>query len=118
MDVFRDDEYMFTLATLEQELNQNESNNSCIPPGFYFVEHYSGQKNKNVFHILGTDPRSYILIHAGNFNTSTTGCVVVGLTHADINSDGYQDTVSSNDALNKLRDICQNQKAISIEIKS
>lgn len=117
MDVYRDDEYLFTLATLEQEWNNNETSNSCVPPNFYQVKPYSSKGHPDTFILLDTKPRTYILIHKGNYYNHTEGCILVGLTHSDINNDGYYDVANSTDALNKLREVCKNEKAIYIQIK-
>lgn len=118
MDVYRNDEYLFTLATLEQEWNNNMTSNSCIPPGFYMAEHYNSPNHPNTFIIKDTEPRTYILIHILNFFYQTEGCIGVGLTHGDTNKDGYSDLVRSADAMNKLREVCKNETVISIQINS
>ena len=117
MDVFRDSEYLFTLATLEQEWNNNKKLNSCIPPGFYKVEHWSSKKHPNTFIIRDTEPRTYILIHIGNTHRSSSGCILAGLSHGDIDGDGYRDVIRSTDAINKLRMECEDEEVIYIDIK-
>lgn len=117
MDVFDGNLYLFTLSTLEQEWNNNETSNSCIPFGFYIVKPYKRPNGDMAFILEGTSPRTYILIHKGNLHTHTEGCILVGLTFDDINNDGLYDVVSSGDAMDKLLDACKNEKVISINIK-
>lgn len=117
LDVYKDNEFLCCLATLEQEWNNNEPSNSCVPHGFYVVEHYHSQKYANVLKLKDVKDRSYILIHNGNYNTHTKGCILVGLTHSDINKDGYLDVVDSRKALEKLMQICKGESVISINIE-
>lgn len=117
LDVYKDNLFQFSLATLEQEWNNNKTSNSCIPKGYYIVEHYNSNSHPNSFIIQGTEPRTYILIHKGNYHTHTEGCILPGLTHSDINNDGYIDVVSSGDAMKKLNYLCEGETIISIEIK-
>lgn len=116
MDVYKNNVYQFSLATLEQEWNNNVISNSCIPPGFYIVEHCNTKKHPNSFLLKGTEPRTAIMIHILNFMFQTEGCIGVGLYHEDINADGYPDLVSSGKAMDKLRAICKNEKTIFINI--
>ena len=116
IEVWNNNEFILSLVTLEQEWNNNEISNSCIPIGEYNVNHYSSSKYPNVLILHDTKPRTKILIHSGNYNTHTKGCILVGLTHSDINNDGYLDVVSSRTALKKLMQICKNETNISIII--
>ena len=96
---------VFSFYTLELGWNDNEKRISCIPKGTYNVEKRSSPKYKNHFHILDVPNRSMILIHNGNYNTHTKGCILVGRTLTDINGDGLRDVTSSIQTLNKLNDI-------------
>lgn len=116
MDVYKDNIFVCSFATLEQEWNNNETSNSCIPPDFYKVKHYNSQSHPNSFIIENTEPRTYILIHSGNYNTHTAGCILIGAMHKDINNDKYQDVINSKDSMNYLNRICENENVISIEI--
>lgn len=116
MDIYKDNTFMFALATLELQWNNNKINDSCIPIGEYDIFHYNSSKYKNVFELLGTEPRTKILIHSGNYYTHTAGCILIGEIHDDINHDGFLDVVRSGNALNRLRRVCENEKIISIKI--
>ncbi len=116
MDVYNDNEFVCSLATLEQEDRNNEIGNSCIPKGIYPVKHYSSPKYPKAFSLGNTKPRKYILIHNGNYHTHTQGCILVGYSHMDINKDGYADVIHSKVALNRLVDICKNETEITLKI--
>ena len=117
MDVYHYNDFLFSLATLEQDWNNNEISKSCVPPGFYQVSHWDSNRFGDSFILLNTSPRSHILIHSGNYHTSTEGCILVGLTHDDINGDGYIDVSSSRDAMDKLREVCDGENVITITIE-
>jgi len=116
MDVYKDNTFVFALATLEREWANNKISTSCIPAGVYDILHYSSIKYNNVFELQETEPRTKILIHSGNYNTDTKGCVLVGEVHKDVNNDGLTDVASSVTALNRLRKICKNETNITITI--
>ena len=59
--------------------------------------------------------RSYILIHSGNYNKHTLGCILVGATLSDINGDGYRDTTNSKETLNKLNEILPDYFKLTIK---
>lgn len=51
---------------------------SRIPAGTYTCRPYSGNKYKDVYEIMNVPNRSAILIHWGNFERDTLGCVLIG----------------------------------------
>lgn len=81
--------------TLELPYKNNNRNISCIPVGLYNVERRYSTKYKYHFHITNVPDRSLILIHHGNFNYQTRGCILVGEDIADINADGAVDVTNS-----------------------
>lgn len=116
MNVYQDSAFVCSFAVLEQEWRNNERNNSCIPPGFYSVSHYSSARFPNTFIVQDTEPRTYILIHAGTYNTNTSGCILLGFSHTDLNDDGYLDIIHSKDAIKKLNEICKGESFINLNI--
>lgn len=91
-----------TLYTLELPWKDNARRVSCIPEGTYRVTRHNSRKFGNTFWVREVQGRSGILIHAGNFNYHTLGCVLVGLDHKDANKDGLLDVISSTKAMKKL----------------
>ena len=116
MEVWKDNLFIVSFATLEQEWNNNEISNSCISLGDYPVKHYSSPKYPDAFILEETNPRTSILIHNGNYNTHTKGCILIGYIHSDINADNYLDVIYSKNALNKLNEICKYESSILISI--
>lgn len=88
--------------TLEKPWLDNRVRESCIVAGEYEVVKRSSPKYGKHFHILNVPGRSWILIHAGNYYTDTVGCVLVGDSFADLNSDGYKDVLNSRKTLDKM----------------
>ena len=93
---------VFECATLELSYKENKRRISCIPQGTYKVVKRYSEKYKNHFHVLDVQNRDWILIHSGNFNIHTLGCVIVGSEHKDINADGQLDVINSTNTLKKL----------------
>jgi len=116
MDVLKNNEFVCSLAILEQEDRNNEIGNSCIPKGVYNVEQYHSNKYPDAFIVKGTHPRTKILIHNGNYHTHTEGCLLLGYHHIDINNDGYSDVIHSKTALNRLYAICRDENEIILDI--
>lgn len=115
MTVYQDNEPIFKCYSLELEEDINAKRDDCIPRGVYNVEKRQSTKYKHHFHVLDVPNRSYILIHQGNFNFSTLGCILVGATLSDINGDGYRDTTSSVATMNKLNKILPNSFKLTIK---
>jgi hypothetical protein len=108
------EETIFNCYTLELPYNDNKKQVSCIPKGEYNVEKRQSTKYKNHFHVLDVPNRSYILIHQGNYNWHTKGCILVGKTLTDINGDGLRDVTSSVATMNKLNKILPNYFKLEI----
>ncbi len=115
MDVYEDDVFLFSVSTLEQEWNNNAIGDSCIPKGGYVIKDFDSKKHPNSFIVEGTEPRSFILFHVGNYYSHTQGCILPGLYHADIDQDGYIDVAESRRAMGRLNAYCRG-KAIFLDI--
>jgi len=114
LTVYSNEEKIFYCYTLELPWLDNQKRISCIPKGTYNVEKRYSTKYKHHFHVLDVPNRSYILIHQGNYNWHTKGCILVGKTLTDINADGLRDTTSSVATMNKLNEILPNTFKLEI----
>ena len=74
--VLRDEETR--ISTLELPWRDNRFNVSRIPAGIYEVRPRVSPKFGKCFRLVGTEPRTEILIHAGNTAEDTEGCILVG----------------------------------------
>jgi hypothetical protein len=86
---------IFECVTLEPPYKDNQRNISCIPLGDYIVKPHVSPTFGKCFEIKDVSNRTHILIHAGNYNKDTKGCVLVGRGFADLNQDGLKDVTSS-----------------------
>ena len=103
--IYSELERVFECVTLELPWMCNETNVSCIPKGTYHVSHRESPRHGNHLHIEDVESRTYILIHIANYVTQLRGCIALGNSFADINSDGNLDVTSSRNTLNKLVEI-------------
>lgn len=102
-------------VTLENPWLENQTNISCIPEGSYESIPYSSIKYPNVWELQNVKNRSKILIHAGNFERDTQGCILVGRTIADYNSEKM--VTHSRNTLNKLRDIIGINNSFTLQVR-
>ena len=93
------------LCTLELPDLGNQKNISCIPEGKYEVHRIYSPKFGKCFHVQDVPGRSEILIHKGNYNKDTHGCILIGMGRADINGDGVIDVIESSLAMDKLQNV-------------
>lgn len=96
------DNVILTLDTLELTYCDNQRRISCIPCGVYVVRPRLSYRFGRCFELLNVENRSAILIHKGNFNSDTHGCILVGNGKKDINNDGVIDLYNSTIAMNNL----------------
>lgn len=81
------------LHTLEDDWRDNERGESCIPAGVYLLERTIYRKhNYETFEITGVPNRSRILIHPGNTEEDTMGCILVGLRQGYVKVPFDEDT--------------------------
>jgi len=64
--------------TLEPEWQFNKRDVSCIPTGMYTCLRKRSQKYNTVFEVKDVQDRTDILIHMGNVEEDTKGCILVG----------------------------------------
>lgn len=114
-----------SLATIELPWLQNQSMISCIPIGSYECRYtksarFSEMHGEDVFtyEVLAVLDRAGIRIHACNFSNLLKGCIGLGLTFADINSDGIMDITSSREAIQKFEDFMKRNPFILEVINS
>lgn len=87
---------------------------SRIAAGHYICKPFSGVRFANVFEVTEVEGRSHILIHAGNTERETDGCILVGLGAGQLN--GQKAVLRSQDAMSLLRSILK-QKEFSLLIR-
>jgi hypothetical protein len=89
-------------ATLEPSWQHNKQRLSCIPWGRYPIRKRWSEKYGWPLHVQDVQGRDWILMHKGNFRDDTTGCILVGYNHADLNGDGAIDVTQSRRAMEAL----------------
>ena len=105
----------FRCFTLELPDKGNASNVSCIPAGTYEYFKRTSGVNGEVIELRNVVGRSFIQVHRGNFTSDILGCILVGKTIADINSDGIPDVTSSGNTMKALLSILDDEGVITIE---
>lgn len=103
--LFEGSKIILQLYTLELPDLGNQQNISCIPEGEYEVHRIYSPKFGKCFHLQAVPGRTEILIHKGNYNKDTHGCILIGMGHSDINGDGTMDVIESSLAMEKLQNI-------------
>lgn len=71
-------------VTLEDKWRNNERMISCIPKGKYVIKRHKSPKFGECFLVKDVPNRSDILIHAGNTDADTHGCILLGMTYGTV----------------------------------
>lgn len=100
-------------VTLEESWLNNISNESCIPEGSYKVVKHNGHKYKDVWRIVGVNERSAILIHWGNTELDTAGCILVGKYFANFGE--RRGVANSRATLAMLKDMLPDEFMLTIK---
>ena len=64
--------------TLEEEWKDNAKGISCIPNGDYLCQRVTTPKHGLTYQVMDVPGRTAILIHSGNTEADTEGCILVG----------------------------------------
>jgi hypothetical protein len=103
------------LFTLEPPWLENKKMVSCIPAGIYvceFVSVSASGKFQDVWWVKNVPDRDEIMIHSGNYERNTEGCILIGMGW---NSHDVK-LIDSKIALNRLNDITKKQ-TFELEIR-
>ncbi len=71
------------IFTLENPLRETPTD-SRIPAGTYTCKPYNSEAHPNCWELTNVSGRTKILIHSGNTEADTLGCVLVGLSAGSI----------------------------------
>jgi len=99
-------------VTLEDPWNNNKNNISCIPDGEYSCIPHNGTKYKETWILEEVPGRSAIVIHVGNTQKNTEGCILVGEKFGVL--DGQAAILGSQNAMKILRKTLPTYFTISI----
>lgn len=94
--------------TLEDPWRNNAQGVSCIPAGEYRVTwEHSPKYQRHTYRLHDVPGRSGILIHPGNSQADTAGCILLGSGFAEI--DGNDRIYGSKDAVERFESIMAQQ---------
>jgi len=102
--------------TLENPWLDNKINISCIPEGNYRCEPHEGARHKETWMVTNVDNRSGIVIHVGNTESDTKGCILPGSVISS--KKGKRAVLGSRLALEKLRNYIGISNGFDLIIKS
>lgn len=74
-----------TWQTAEEDWRNNQRGKSCIPAGIYALKRGMFAKHGDCFEVTGVPGRSAILIHPGNTEEDTEGCILLGTERGFLN---------------------------------
>jgi len=118
--LLRDEQEEWSCYTLELPWDSNERCESCIPPApgssprTYHAEKHHSPRFGDCLWVKGVQGRSEILVHAGNYVSDTSGCVLVGEKFTDLDGDGLSDVTRSRDTLGELLAYCEGTEALRV----
>jgi len=108
-----------TFKTIERPWLNNQRQVSCIPPGTYTCVPHGWEPNatvreKKAYLLLGTEPRTAILIHPANWAAQLMGCIAPGMSSGILG--GKPAVLSSQAAMASIRQIVgQNKFQLTIK---
>lgn len=86
---------IYCMASLELPHRNNMRNVSAIPSGTYQCEKIMHPRFKESAIVKNVAGRDEIMIHRGNYNFHTEGCILLGYDFQDLNLDGLKDVSMS-----------------------
>lgn len=110
---FADKQHDPLCNTVEPEWRNNQVGISCIPKGIYAVKKHFGKKYKDVWILQDVPGRKNIVIHWGNVEDDTEGCILVGSGFGVVK--GKKAVLRSRDTIKKLRKVLPDEFVLRIE---
>lgn len=108
--------YTARWCVIEKPWKDNQHQISCIPKGTYKLTIEKNPTFGECFRVNNVKDRDGILIHAGNYNSDTHGCILPGSAFMYINKDGDLDTSSSVTTLGVLVTIAKKYSKVTLVI--
>ncbi len=99
----------FLCYTEELPWLDNAPDVSCIPVGAYTCSKHNTLDHPNTWQINAVEGRTGILIHSGNTEKDTLGCILVGLIK------GSQGVLESQNAMTYLRSVLPDTFNLTIQ---
>lgn len=99
------------IFTLENPLRET-SVDSRIPPGTYTCKAHYSEAHPGSWELLNVEGRTNILIHSGNTEADTKGCILVGMAAGSIS--GTPRVNGSKDAMTLLKGFLTDEFIITI----
>lgn len=106
--------FKFMFCTLELPWLDNAVRKSCIPFGIYRCKKRWSKTYGWHWEVLDVHGRSLILIHFGNFNFNTLGCILPGEEFKDLNGDGLLDITNSKKVMKQLLELLPDEFELEI----
>lgn len=109
---------LFSALSLERGWRNNLPNISCVPLGVYpvFLE-WSPRFQKNLWELKDVPNRDECKFHSANYWFQLNGCIALGRSLADINSDGYNDITSSVSTMKAFHKALKDQIEVTLEVR-
>ena len=98
--------------TIELPWDDNMPDQSCIPTGTYTCVPHNSAAHPGTWEVENVPGRSSILIHTGNTEHDSLGCIIVGKTTGTLN--GLPAVLSSQVALASMRQTVPSSFALTI----
>jgi hypothetical protein len=109
---------IFNSLSLERGWNDNKVRVSSIPPGEYdVVLEYSPKFGRKLWEIKNVPGRSECKFHSAIFWYHLQGCIALGISYININSDGYLDLLYSSQTMEAFHEVLKQFDSVKLIIK-
>lgn len=102
--------------TLEPEWKDNAKDISCIPEGQYLCKRVDTPLHGNTFEVTKVPGRDSVLIHSGNTEIDTKGCVLLGIEAGEVN--GKRAVLRSKEAFELFKDLTKDKMTFLLNVKN
>lgn len=112
--------------TLEREWKDNARGLSCIPEGSYLCQRVDTPKHGNTFEVTSVPHRTAILIHSGNTEADSEGCILVGMEVGELKEkdattgaiEPQMAVLRSKEAFEKFMDLTEGKNSFALHVKN